>query len=314
MQRALLVSALHVLSKKDPADEGMAGGGVQMEEFHGMKTEVFSILHHENPDGTDLPLLTFPALADTGLVAHGFSTRLGGVSEGYFSELNLKFGNGDRREHVAKNYDRLAKAFGIRPSDFVFTDQTHTTNVRVVFKEDAGIGVTRPQDQHDIDGLVTNVPGLMLSAFFADCVPLFILDPVRRAIGLAHSGWRGTVHRMGAETIRTMTETYGTDPADLICAVGPSICQDCYEVSEDVADAFKEAFPGHEEELLINKGGGKYQLDLWAANRLVFLDAGVMQEHITVTDLCTCHHPDVLFSHRASHGKRGNLGAFLMLV
>ena len=285
-----------------------------MDKIEGVKTTVFSIHHHTNADGSDLPLLKFPSFEKTGLVQHGFSTRRGGVSQGYFSSLNLKFGNGDEAENVEENYRRLSEAFGIEPSSFVFTDQTHTTNVRVVTGKDAGVGVTRPQDQYDIDGLVTNEPGLMLSAFFADCVPLFFLDPQNRAIGLSHSGWRGTVGRMGAATIRTMQENYGTDPSALICAIGPSICQECYEVSEDVADAFKKAFPGHEKELLYDKGGGKYQLDLWEANRQVFLDAGVRPDHITVTDLCTCHYPDLLFSHRASHGKRGNLGAFLMLL
>ena len=286
---------------------------VGMDAIQGVFTSAFQVRHHENADGSDLPLLTVPALEAAGMVRHGFSTRAGGVSEDYFAELNLKFGNGDTDAHVMENYRRLADAFGIRPDAFVFTDQTHTTNVRIVTKADAGAGLTRPQDRRGIDGLVTNEPGVMLSAFFADCVPLLFADPVHRAIGVAHSGWRGTVGRMGAEMIRVMRQQYHTDPGDLICAVGPSICQSCYEVGEDVAEAFRTEFSGRQQSILKEKGGGKYLLDLWEANRIVLEEAGVPADRITVTDLCTCCHPKLLFSHRASHGKRGNLGAFLML-
>ena len=118
---------------------------------------------------------------------------------------------------------------------------------------------------------------------------------------------------MAAATVGKMKECFGTRPEDIIAAVGPSICQDCYEVSEDVADAFKEAFPGHADEILLDKKNGKYQLDLWRANEIVLTEAGVLKEKIAVTNICTCCNPDLLFSHRASHGKRGNLGAFIYL-
>ena len=165
-----------------------------------------------------------------------------------------------------------------------------------------------------MDGLITDVPGLMLATFYADCVPLYFVDTKHRAIGLSHSGWRGTVNRMGRATLKAMAEAYGTVPEDVWCAIGPSICQDCYEVSEDVASAFAKEFSGHECEILIEKGGGKYQLDLWKSNEIVLRDAGILPEHLAVTNLCTCCNPNLLFSHRASHGKRGNLGAFLKLV
>ena len=179
--------------------------------------------------------------------------------------------------------------------------------------EDAGNGLTREREFHDIDGLITDVPGLVLSTFYADCVPLYFVDPVHRAIGLSHSGWRGTVNRMGKATIEAMRREYGSRPEELCCAIGPSICQDCYEVSGDVAMEFEQAFAGHEREILLAKENGKYQLDLWKANEIVLLDAGVLPEHLEITDICTCCNPDLLFSHRASHGKRGNLGAFLCL-
>ncbi len=265
--------------------------------------------------GQDIvPLLYFPSLEETGIVKHCFTTRQGGVSEGIFSSLNLSFTRGDDHKAVTENFRRLAKAMDVEFEKFVFTDQTHTTNVRRITGDDAGKGLICERDFRDVDGLITNVPGIVLSTFFADCVPLYFVDPVHRAIGMSHSGWRGTVGRMGKATLEAMAWEYGTRAEDVICAVGPSICQDCYEVSEDVAEAFRQEFAGQEGEILISKGNEKYQLDLWKANEIVLLEAGVMKEHLTVTDICTCCNPKSLFSHRASHGKRGNLGGFLCLV
>lgn len=266
----------------------------------------------------DMCLLQYPVLADTGIVEHAFTTRSGGVSEGIFSSMNLSFTRGDKEEAVLENYRRLAHAMHTSIDRFVLSDQTHTTNVRVVTEADAGKGLVKSRDYQDVDGLVTNVPGLVLSTFYADCVPLFFVDPMHHAIGLSHSGWRGTVGRMGQATIQKMQKVYGSRPEDLICAIGPSICADCYEVSADVAEEFRREFAGHEAEVvkkphLDANGEQKYQLDLWQANRIVLLDAGVPEDHISCTTLCTCCNADMLFSHRASHGKRGNLGAFLML-
>lgn len=276
-------------------------------------------LHHiplelTSGERVEIPFLQFPALSATGMVKHCFTTRAGGVSKGIFSSLNLSFTRGDDPEAVQENYRRVAQALNVDYERIVCSDQTHTTNVRVVTEADAGKGVIRPKDYTDVDGMITNVPGLTLGTFYADCVPLYFVDPIHRAIGLSHSGWRGTVARMGRETLRRMREEYNTEPQDVLCAIGPSICQDCYEVSEDVAEEFRKEFIGHEQEILINKGKGKYQLDLWKANEIVLLEAGIRREHLSVTDICTCCNPDQLFSHRASHGKRGNLGAFLGLV
>lgn len=258
-----------------------------------------------------VPVLRFPIFDGIDGIRHCFTTRAGGVSTGYLASLNLKSGLGDSEENVAENFRRVAGALGVSPDDFVLTDQTHTANVRVVTEADRGKGVTAKRDYSDVDGLVTDVPGLVLVVFSADCVPVFFVDPVKKAVGLAHSGWRGTAARIGAETIRLMREQYGTDPAGLICAVGPSICRDCYEVSGDVASVFREEFPSHEKEILEDKGNGHYQLDLWRANRIILEEAGVQRENIEVTDICTCCNPDVLFSHRASGGKRGVMGSFL---
>jgi len=264
-------------------------------------------------EGDSLPLLRFPALTETGLVEHGFTTRAGGVSTGMWSTLNLSFNRGDSEDAVRENFRRVAAALHAREDHFVFTHQTHTAVVRTVTEEDAGKGLTRERDYSDVDGLITNVPGIVLSAFTADCVPVFFVDPVHRAIGLSHSGWRGTAGRIGRVTIEQMGREYGTRPEDLVCAIGPSICRDCYEISKDVADVFYEEFKGHEEEILVDKKNGKYQLDLWKTNEIILKEAGVRPENISVTDICTCCNPDLLFSHRASKGRRGNLGSFLLI-
>lgn len=259
------------------------------------------------------PYLSYPILEQTGLVKHCFTTRMGGVSTGYCASLNLSFTRGDDRSSVEENFRRVSQMLGCEYGNFVLSDQTHTTNVRRVGMDDAGKGLVRERDYSGVDGLITDEPGLVLSTFYADCVPLYFVDVKKRAIGLSHSGWRGTVSRMGRATLDAMRREFGTQPENVVCAIGPSICQDCYEVSEDVAEEFIQEFPGHEREILIDKGNGKYQLDLWRANEIVLLEAGIKQEHLSVTDVCTCCNSKLLFSHRASHGKRGNLGAFLVL-
>ena len=267
-------------------------------------------------EGEGVPYLAFFHLEDTGLVTHGFSTRLGGVSQGMFSSMNLSFTRGDEPDRVRENYRRIGKAVGFSCEDLVLSDQTHTTHVRRVTGADRGKGFTRPRDYRDVDGLITDEPGLVLATFYADCVPLFFLDPVHRAIGLSHSGWRGTVGRMGQATLEAMKREFGTNPAQVLAGIGPSICQDCYEVSRDVIEEFQKAFPPrYWEELYREQEGSKekYQLDLWRANERILLDAGVLPEHLSVTNLCTCCNSSLLFSHRACRGKRGNLGAFLML-
>ena len=259
------------------------------------------------------PYLSYPLLEQTGIVKHCFTTRMGGVSAGIFESLNLSFTRGDEKAAVEKNFRRISELLGCQYDNFVLSDQTHTTNVRRVGRDDAGKGLLRARDYTDVDGLITDEPGIVLSTFYADCVPLYFVDVKKRAIGLSHSGWRGTVGRMGQETLDAMRREFGTQPEDVVCAIGPSICQDCYEVSRDVAEEFIQEFAGHEPDILIAKGNGKYQLDLWRANKIVLLEAGIKQEHLSVTDICTCCNSNVLFSHRASHGKRGNLGAFLSL-
>ncbi|MDO4265736.1 MAG: peptidoglycan editing factor PgeF [Eubacteriales bacterium] len=292
-----------------------------------------------------VPYLSFRALDETGMFPNAFSTRLGGVSEGHLASMNLTYAKeGEKPEHVLENYRRFAASAGFDIGRMVVSQQTHTTNVREVTEADAGMGVLRERSYTDVDGLVTNTPGLTLVTFYADCVPLYIADPVHRAIGLSHSGWRGTVNRMGAVTIRKLSALYNSDPSELICCIGPSICRDCFEVGGEVAAEFEASFGFSRRSELIyridQKNGTeegavpegktaasltpigpeekidrakKYYVDLWRANELVFLDAGVLPENIHTTNICTRCNPDVLWSHRKFGTMRGNLAAFLSI-
>lgn len=278
---------------------------------HKWKTDLLQ--HMKINENKGVTYLTYPAFEKFPEFYHGFSTRLGGVSKGIYSSMNLSFTRGDEEEAVLENYRRIADAIGFSMEGIVCSDQTHTVHIRQVTEADKGKGVLQKKDYTDIDGLITNVPGITLTTFYADCVPLFFLDPVNKAAGLAHSGWRGTVGRMGEKMVRAMKDAFGSEPENLYAGIGPSICQDCYEVSADVADRFREEFQGYEEDagLLYKTKPGKYQLNLWKANEIVLTEAGILREHISFPGICTCCNPEFLFSHRASQGKRGNLCAFL---
>lgn len=264
-------------------------------------------------ESKELPVLKFADFESIPWVNHCFTTRDGGVSKGMFQSLNLSYTRGDNSEDVTENYRRVAQAMGTGLDRIVTSDQTHTTNVRLVTDADAGKGIVCPRDYSDVDGLITNQPNLLLATFYADCVPLYFIDTKNHAIGLSHSGWRGTVNRMGEQTLKKMQHAFGTKPENVLCGIGPSICQDCYEVSEDVAEQFAVEFREFQDEILEKKENKKYQLNLWRANQLVLIQAGVPEGNIATTNICTCCNPKKLFSHRASAGKRGNLGAFLMI-
>jgi YfiH family protein len=161
---------------------------------------------------------------------------------------------------------------------------------------------------------MTNKKDIVLFTYYADCVPLYFVDISKKVIALSHSGWRGTINRMGARTVEKMVNEYNSNPEDIICAIGPSICKKCYEVSEDVALEFKKEFSDDEvTTFLDDKGNGKFQLDLWKVNEIILLNAGIKPEHIDNRSICTCCNKDILFSHRGLNGKRGNLAAFMVI-
>ncbi|HIY28758.1 MAG TPA: peptidoglycan editing factor PgeF [Firmicutes bacterium] len=255
--------------------------------------------------------LTFPQLAQFSWLRQAFSTRKGGVSTGEFSTMNLSFGRGDSRENVEENYRRFCTAVGFSPDSLTASAQDHHTVVRRVGQGDWGVGIWRPKDRESVDGLCTDEPGVTLVTYYADCVPLYFVDPEHRAIGLAHAGWRGTVAQMGREMLRRMEEEFGTRPCEVYAAIGPSIGPCCYEVDEPVAREFLALTHLHPEDFVEEKSGGKYQLNLWECNRQVLAAAGVPESHITVGGVCTQCHQELLFSHRATAGKRGGMAAFL---
>ena len=247
---------------------------------------------------------------------NAFSTREGGVSEGQYARMNLSFTVGDDPEKVRENFRILGEAIGVKREQMVFAFQTHTTNVLRVGAAQKGMGVLSERTYRDVDGIFTNEPGVCLVTYYADCVPLYFVDPVRHAIALSHSGWRGSAGNIAGETIQAMEREFGTKPEDLVCCIGPCICPSCYEVSEDVAEAFREIFAPEEFGKICMprpEKEGKYLLDLPQANFYHFLHAGVRPENISLPDLCTSCNRTLLHSHRATGGKRGGNCAFLMI-
>ena len=260
-----------------------------------------------------LAYLTFDALDTVTFVKHAFSTRLGGVSTGEFKSLNMSFWRGDSDENVIENYKRLCEAVGVRYETLTASAQDHKTFVRRVTPAERGIGIYRPKDMQSVDGLITNDPEVALVTYFADCTPLLFVDERNKAIGSAHAGWRGTVGKIGAEVVRKMGEEFGTRPEELLVTVGPAIGKCCYEVDEPVAKQFYDL--GLESgSFIFPKGGEKYMIDLLETNKQILMSAGVPAERIIKSDVCTRCNADLIWSHRATGGRRGGMCAILSIV
>ena len=205
-------------------------------------------------NGDVVPVIRYRTFDTYKDIVHGFSTRLGGVSKEHLSSMNLSFSRGDDQENVLENHRRFAKAVGYNSERLVFSDQVHDVNIYIVKEEDAGKGIIKESDIKNIDGLVTNVKNIPLITFYADCVPLFFYDKVNKVVGLAHSGWKGTVGNIANEMIKTMINQYGSNSDNIVVAIGPSICMDCYEISEDVAIKFEAKYTDEElKNMLLNK-------------------------------------------------------------
>ena len=257
--------------------------------------------------------LTFPALEQFPFLRHAFSTRLGGVSQGCFASMNLGFGRGDKRETVLRNYHIFCDAVGFDFNKLVASAQDHHTVIRRVSGEQAGIGIWRLKDRFSVDGLCTDEPGVVLVTYYADCVPLYFVDPVRKAVGLAHAGWRGTAARIGAEMVKKLNMEFGSEAKDIHAAIGPSIGPCCYEVDQPVADIFYSLEDLRPQEFVTRKDDGKFMLDLWECNRRILAAAGIPETNITVGGLCTKCNSDLLFSHRVMGTDRGSLAAMIAL-
>ncbi|MEE1017592.1 MAG: peptidoglycan editing factor PgeF [Ruminococcus sp.] len=261
-----------------------------------------------------VPYLTYNSLSEIKFINHAFSTRLGGVSEGEFTSMNLAFNRGDNPECVTENYKRLCKSAGFEFESLTASAQDHHTFVRAVTKADRGVGIYKPRDMESVDAIITNETGVTLVTYYADCTPLYFVDTKNRAIGLAHGGWRGTVGRIAEKTIQKMTGLYGTNPADITAAVGPAISVCCYEVDKPCIDNFYALEDLDTDKFIFPKDGGKYMLDLLECNRQILVSAGVKPENITVSDVCTNCNSELLWSHRATKGHRGTMCAFMCLI
>ena len=256
---------------------------------------------------------TFHNLEKEKKIKHLFSTRLGGVSENQFASMNLSFSRGDDRASVVENFRRISE-LGFPVEKMIFSDQVHGTEIRNVSESDCGKGHLIKSDIIGVDGLVTNVPGLVLVTFYADCVPLYFYDRAKNAIALSHAGWRGTLMEIGKITVNEMKEKFGSRPGDILVGIGPSICKSCFETGPDVADMFREKFH-YAAEFITNSQTepDKSFMDLWGMNKQILMDAGVPEHNIELPDVCTKCNPDIFYSHRVMGNERGSLAAFLTI-
>ncbi|GIP48151.1 laccase domain protein [Paenibacillus sp. J53TS2] len=251
-------------------------------------------------------------------ISVGFTGRSGGVSEPPYDRLNLAYHVGDEPLHVLENRRRLSEALGFSPEGWTCGEQVHGSAVAVVRAEDRGKGyLDRSSAFQETDGLVTNVPGILLTSFYADCVPLYFVDPVQRVVGLAHAGWKGTVRHIAAEMIETMERKFGSQRSEIRTAIGPSIGGCCYEVDEAVMEKVREALPdegGSAKEkpyASASDHAGKTMLNLKELNRIIMIKAGILPTHIECTRWCTSCHPEYFYSYRAQGGVTGRMASWI---
>ncbi len=259
----------------------------------------------------EFEFLTSKKMSNFSEIVHCFTTKKGGVSEGVYESLNLGWGTDDEEENISTNYKKLAEYLGINANDFVTSFQTHTNNVKIVTLDDKGKGVTEKRDYRDVDGLITNERGIALLTTHADCVPLFFYDPINQVISVVHSGWKGTLLKIAEKTIEKFVKHYNSSPENILVSIGPSLCQDCFEVDEDVKDMFLEVNPKYSS--FMYSKGTKTHIDLWKINELLLTESGIKVENIENMNLCTKCKKDIFFSHRGHNGKRGIMGAVMMI-
>lgn len=255
--------------------------------------------------------LTFPRLDEFTNLKHLFTTRKGGVSSGCCESWNFGARSFDDEENISKNYQILGNVLGVSPERMTASDQTHTINIRRVTAADAGKGVTREKDYRDIDGLVTDAPGITLITGHADCNAIYFFEPEKKIIGLAHSGWKGTLGGIGAAMAEIMVNEYGCRAENIIAGIGPSLCRDCFEVDEDVAQAFFKKNSSYQS--FACRSGIKTYIDLKKLICSDLQEAGLVQENLLNMGFCTKCRNDLFFSHRGQRGKRGIMAAAMML-
>lgn len=256
--------------------------------------------------------LSAVSFEEAGGVAHGFSTRLGGVSTGIYASMNLGTTRGDEPEHVRENYRRFFAAIGGDVNAIAMSNQVHGDVVRVVTWADRKADLY-DREPYEVDGLVTDIPGLSLVIFGADCLPVLLYDPVRRVIAAAHAGWRGTAGGIVERAVEKMV-FFGSRPEDILAAVGPGISGCCFETHEDVPNAMTAALGVSATPFIKPVENGKFHVDLKGINTLRLKRAGLLEEHISVSGDCTACQPEKYWSHRVSNGVRGSQAAVIELL
>lgn len=250
------------------------------------------------------------SISDAGGVIHGFTARTGGVSLPPFDTLNLRLGKNDPEENVRENFRRLCGREGITENSLVIVSFEHGNTVLRVDAKSAGSGYYKAP-LPACDGLVTDDPAVTLVTDHADCGCIFVYDPVKRAVGIAHAGWKGTLGRIGGNVVALMVREFGCKTADLIASTGPCICQACYEVDEELAARFAAEF-GTDECTTPGKQG-KAQLSLETAAAIQLMEAGVPARNITLMEKCTFENPYVFFSHRRDKNGTGDMAGFIKI-
>jgi YfiH family protein len=262
-----------------------------------------------------LTILFFKTLLAHRTIRHFVSTKTGGFSEFPYDSLNLGLHVGDDPDTVLKNRERLAETLGIPLDQFTIARQIHSGNVRVIFNEQRGSGSTDHEDAvADTDAMVTDTPGICLIVLVADCVPMLFFDPSRRAIGVAHAGWRGTLKSVASNTVRTMEDAFGSSPRNIMVGIGPSIGPCCYRVGPEVISQMEGVFKDENGYILNESKDGTGYLDLWRTNLEGLLHAGILRKNIEIAGMCTSHEHDLFFSYRNQMGDTGRFAAGIMLL
>lgn len=252
------------------------------------------------------------ALHSAGGLMHGFATRTGGVSEAEFSSLNLGRSRGDKPASVRENYRRFASALGGSLDRLVLCRQVHSDHVEVVTEADALPDLYSPTP-FEADGLITNVPGLALAVFYADCIPVLLYDPIKKVVAAVHSGWRGTARGIAGKAVARMQEQFSCDPSQILASIGPGICEQCFETHEDVPLAMRNLFGAESDTFITPLPTEKFQVNLKGMIAHTLRLCGLLPEHIDDLSLCTACHPELYWSHRRLGEARGNQAAIIAL-
>lgn len=254
-----------------------------------------------------------------GLTA-GLTTRLGGYSREPYASFNIGLHVSDDPDQVISNRRLLTKSIGWDFEAWTNAEQVHHNIVVKVTASERGRGRLAMSDAiQGADAIITNEPDILLTSFYADCVPLLFWDPVNEAIGLAHAGWKGTASAIAQETINAMREQFGSKPEELLAAIGPSIDQCCYEVDSYVVDQFEQLWRTHDlpqaafSEVICATSEGKSHINLKEINRQIMIKAGIMASHIELSKLCTGCRTDLFYSHRVENGKTGRMASWIGL-